>query len=74
MSKLDFRCGMLFKKWLKSISRPNFFSGNIVNIIHRSPLINMVPLMESSGDAQGPILVHGLLPVSIINQDKDKLC
>ena len=49
-----------------------FFSGNIVNIIHRSPLIKMVLLVESSGGARGPILAHGL-PVSIINQDKNKL-
>ena len=49
-----------------------FFSGNIVNIIHRSPLIKMVPLVESSGAARGPILAHGLLPVAIINQDEHK--
>ena len=48
-----------------------FFSGNIVNIIHRSPLIKMVQLMQSSGGARGPILAHGL-PVSIINQDVNK--
>ena len=48
-------------------------SGNIVNITPRSPLIKMVPLVESSGGARGPILAHGLLPVSIINQDKNKL-
>ena len=70
LSKLDFRCGN-FEKWPKLISRPNFFSGNIVNIIHRSPLINMVPLMESSEGARGPILAHRL-PVSIINQDVNK--
>ena len=52
---------------------PKFFSGNIVNITNRSPLIKMVPLVESSGDARGPILAHGLLPVSITNQDKKKL-
>ena len=48
-----------------------FFSGNIVNIIH-SPLIKMVPLVESSGGARGPILAHGLLPVSSITQDVNK--
>ena len=46
LSKLDFRCDN-FEKWPKPISRPNFFSGNIVNTIHKSPL--MVPLLESSG-------------------------
>ena len=30
----------------------------------------MIPLVESSGGARGPILAHGLLPVAIINQDK----
>ena len=50
---------------------PQFFSGNIVNIIQSSPLIKMVPLVESSGGAWGPILAHGL-PVSIINQDVNK--
>ena len=52
---------------------PQFFPGNIVNIIHRILLIKMVPLVESSGGAGGPILAHGLLPVSIINQDKNKI-
>ena len=34
----------------------------------------MVPLVECSRGAQGPILAHGLLlPVAIINQDKNKL-
>ena len=48
---------------------PQFFSGNIVNTIHKSPLIKMVPLLESSGGgARGPIPARGL-PVSIINQD-----
>ena len=28
---------------------PQFFPGNIVNTIHKSPLIKMVPLLESSG-------------------------
>ena len=70
LSKLDFRCGN-FVKWPKPLSRPNFFSGNIVNIIHRSPLIKMVSLMESSGGTRGPILAHGLL-VAIINQDVNK--
>ena len=32
----------------------------------------MVPLVGSSGGARGPILAHGLLPVAIINQDKNK--
>ena len=41
LSKLDFRSDN-FEKWPK----PQFFSGNIVNIIHKSPLIKMVPLME----------------------------
>ena len=50
---------------------PQFFSGNIVNIIHRSPLINMVPLMKSSEGARGPVLAHGL-PVSIINRNVNK--
>ena len=50
---------------------PHFFSGNIVNIIHRSPLVNMVQLRESSEGAPGPILAHGL-PVPIINQDVNK--
>ena len=31
----------------------------------------MVPLMESSGGARGPILAHGL-PLSIINRDVNK--
>ena len=67
LSKLDFHCSN-FEKWPKPISRPQFFSGNIVNTIHKSPLIKMVPLLESSGGARGPILAHGL-PVSIINQE-----
>ena len=50
---------------------PEFFSGNIGNIIHRSPLIKMVPIVESSGGTQGPILAHGLLLVKIINQDRN---
>ena len=33
----------------------------------------MVPLMESSGGARGPIPAHGLLPVSISIQDNIKL-
>ena len=70
LSKLDFCCGN-FEKWPKPISRHNIFSDNIVNIIHRSPLINIVPLMESSAGARGPILAHGLY-VSIINQDVNK--
>ena len=48
-----------------------YFSGNIVNTIHKSPLIKMVPLLESSGGSRGPILAHWL-PVSIINQDVNK--
>ena len=36
----------------------------LANTIHRSTLIKMVPRMESSGNARGPILAHGL-PVSI---------
>ena len=70
LAKLDFRCGMQVRIKIR-ISCPNFVSGNVVNIIHRSPLIKMVPIVESSG-ARGPILAHGLLPVSIINQDKNK--
>ena len=70
LSKLDFRCGN-FEKWPKLLSRPNSFSGNIVDNIHRSPLIKMVPLMESSGDARRPILAHGQ-PVSFITQDVNK--
>ena len=73
LSKLTFWLWhAILKNWPKPISHP-FFSGNIVNIIHRNPLIIMVPLVESSGCARGPILAHGLLPLSIINQDKNKL-
>ena len=55
-SKLDFRCGN-FEKW----PEPKFFSGNIVNTIHKSRLIKMVPLIKSSGGARGPILAHDYL-------------
>ena len=55
--KLDFPCGMQFLK----MAVPQFFSGNIVNIIHRSLLSKMAPLVESSGGARGPILAHGHL-------------
>ena len=61
----------IFEKRPEPIA-PQFFSGNIVNIIHRSPEIKLVPLVESSGGAQGPILAHGLLPVGIINRDRNK--
>ena len=50
---------------------PQFFSGDIVNLIHRSNLIKMVQLVGSSGGARRPILAHGL-PVLIINQDTNK--
>ena len=43
----------------KNPYRAPFFSGNIVIIIHKSPLIKMVPLMESSGGALEPIQAHG---------------
>ena len=67
-SELDFRCGN-FVKWPKPLSRPNFFSGNIVNIIHRSPLIKWYHSWRVvARGTRGPILAHGL-PVSIINQD-----
>ena len=37
-------------------------SGNIANIIPRSAMNKMVPLMESSGrGARSPILAHGLM-------------
>ena len=55
----------------ETLIAPHFFSGYIVNIIHRSPLIKMVPLMESSGGARELFLAHGLL-MSIINQDVNK--
>ena len=64
---------MQFWKMAETDIAPQFFSGNIVNIIHGSPLIKMAPLVESSGGAWGPILAHGLLPVSIINQDEIKI-
>ena len=70
LSKLDFRCSN-FEKWPKPLSRTNFVSGNIVNIIPRGPMIKMVPLMESSGGAREPISAHRL-HVAIINQDVNK--
>ena len=61
---------MQFRKMVETHIMPQFFSGNIVNIIHRIPLIKVVPLVESSGGARGPILAHGLRPVAIINKNK----
>ena len=74
LSKLDFCCGMQFEKMAETHIAPQFFSGNIVNITHRSPLIKMVPLVESSGGARGPILAHGLLCVNYKSRkNKNKL-
>ena len=70
LSKLDFRCDN-FEKWPKPILSPNFCSGNIVNITHRSPLIKIVPLVESSEGGGGGTRTNSG-PWTIINQDVNK--
>ena len=62
--EFSFSTGGHFEKWPKRAVSPRFFFGNIANIIPRSPLKKMIPLMEDhgwgGGGAWGPPLAYGL--------------
>ena len=59
-TKFSFSTGGHFDKWPNRAVSPSFFSGNIANIIPRSPQKKMIPLMEDHGGAWGPPLAYGL--------------
>ena len=74
--EFSFSTGGHFEKWPKRAVSPSFFSDNIANIIHESPLKKIIPLMDyHGGGGGGPIQLSVYISYSISPYGyKYKLC